>query len=59
MTKEELESLCVHDLTFETEDKNGKIRFWRTTYKFDHSSICDEIEDNNLEEIEDWKEIKI
>jgi len=59
MTKEELESLCVHDLTFETEDKNGKIRFWRTTGKFDHSSICDGIEDNDLEEIEDWKEIKI
>jgi len=49
----------VHDLTFETEDKNGKMRFWRTTGKFDHSSICDGIEDNDLEEIEDWKEIKI
>jgi len=53
MTKEELESLCVCELTFETEDKNGKIRFWRTTYKFDHSYICDAIEEDDLEEIED------
>ena len=59
MTKEELESLCVHDLTFETENKNGKIRFWRTTNKFDHSSICDGIEEEGLEEIKNWKEIKI
>ena len=59
MTKKEFESLCVHNLTFETEDKNGKIRFWRTTYKFDHSYICDAIEEDDLEEIEDWKEVKI
>jgi len=53
MTKEELASLCVSELTFETEDKNGKIRYWRTTYKFDHSYICDAIEEDDLEEIED------
>ena len=52
MTKEELKSLCVHELTFQTEDKNGKVRLWRTTYKFDHSFICDAIEENDLKESE-------
>ena len=52
MTKEELESLCVSELTFETEDKNGNVRYWRTTYKFDHSFICDAIEEDDLEESE-------
>ena len=52
MTEEELESLCVHELTFETTDKNGKIRLWTTTYKFDHSFICDRIEEDDLEESE-------
>mgnify|MGYP003645137759 FL=1 len=52
MTKEELKSLCVHELTFQTEDKKGKVRLWRTTYKFDHSFICDSIEENDLEESE-------
>jgi hypothetical protein len=52
MTEEELESLCVHELTFETTDKNGKIRLWTTTYKFDHSFICDQIEEDDLEESE-------
>ena len=52
MTEEELESLCVHELTFETTDKNGKIRLWATTYKFDHSFICDQIEEDDLEESE-------
>ncbi len=51
ITKEELESLCVSELTFETEDKNGKVRYWRTTYKFDHSFICDAIEEDDLEEV--------
>ena len=53
MTEIELESLCVCELTFQTEDKNGKGRVWRTTYKFDHSFICDAIEEDDLEEIEE------
>ncbi len=59
MPKEELEIVRVHEITFETEEKNGKIRVWRTTYEFDHSYICDAIEEDDLEEIEDWKEVKI
>ena len=52
MTKEELKSLCVDELTFLTTDKNGKVRLWTTTYKFDHSFICDAIEEDDLEESE-------
>ena len=52
ITKEELESLCVDELTFLTTDKNGKVRLWTTTYKFDHSFICDAIEEDDLEESE-------
>jgi hypothetical protein len=51
MNKEELESLCVDELTFLTTDKNGKVRYWATTYEFDHSFICSAIEEDDLKEI--------
>ena len=51
MNKEELESLCVDELTFLTTDKNGKVRYWATTYEFDHSFICNAIEEDDLKEI--------
>ena len=52
MTEEELERLCVDELTFLNRKKNGKVRLWTTTYNFDHSFICDAIEEDDLEESE-------
>ena len=50
MTEQELQTLMVDKITFQTEDKKGNIKIWRTTNDVDHSSLCDGWDVENFEE---------
>ena len=54
MTKHELSNLNVYNITFQTEAKNGKVKYWTTSYKVDHAFICDH--DWNIEDFEEVSE---
>ena len=41
MKETELDTLSLWDITFRTTDEQGKERFWTTTNRVDHSSLCD------------------
>ena len=53
MKKEELENLIVYDITFQTTDKKGKVKYWTTSHKVDHSFICERLDINDFEEVEE------
>ena len=48
ITKEELESIELWDITFYTYDKKGKKKFWKTKNNFDHSDLCEDLEVDDL-----------
>jgi len=45
------ESVSVHSIIYETEDKDGEIHLYTTNYNFDHSWMC-EVNMNLLDEID-------